>query len=98
MTIITKGMGVIMKAAMKKAGVTKPTFPGPRSTEILNKRLKKKQKFRTGKFSGSEIVESGSKMLKKNKPLREQKPGASFIELDARINKKLYKNFNPGQK
>ena len=86
-------MGVIMKAAMKKAGVTKPTFPGPRSTEILNKRLKAKK----GRYR-QDIVESGSKMLKKNKPLREQKPGASFIELDARINKKLYKNFNPGQK
>ena len=48
MTIITKGMGAIMKFAMKKAKVKKPTFPGPRSTEILNKRLKKKQKFRTG--------------------------------------------------
>ena len=33
MGIITKGMGVIMKSKMKKAGVTKPTFPGPRATE-----------------------------------------------------------------
>ena len=82
MTIITKGMGAVIKAAMKKAGVKKPTFPGPRSIEILNKRLKKKQKFRTGQFSGSDIVESGSKMLKHSK-----KPGASFIDLDARIKK-----------
>ena len=71
-----------LKLAMKKAGVTKPTFPGPRATELLNKRLKKKQKFRTGQFSGSDIVESGSKMLKHSK-----RPGASFIDLDARIKK-----------
>ena len=71
-----------LKLAIKKAGVTKPTFPGPRSMEILNKRLKKKQKLRTGKFSGSNIVESGSKMLKHSK-----RPGASFIDLDARIKK-----------
>ena len=82
MTIITKGMGVIMKAAMKKAGVTKPTFPGPRATELLNKKLKEKQKYRHGKFSGSDIVESSPRMLKKSK-----KPGKSFIEIDARINK-----------
>ena len=82
MTLITKGMGVIMKSLMKKAKVKKPTFPGPRATELLNKRLKKKQKLRTGKFSGSDIVESGSKMLKHSK-----RPGASFIELDARIKK-----------
>ena len=81
MTIITKGMGIIMKSAMKKAKVKKPTFPGPRSIEILNKRLKKKQKFRTGQFSGSDIVESGSKTHKSGKP------GASFIDLDARIKK-----------
>ena len=82
MTLITKGMGAIMKSAMKKAKVKKPTFPGPRSIEILNKRLKKKQKLRTGQFSGSDIVESGSKMIGKPK-----RPGASFIELDARIKK-----------
>ena len=88
MTLLTgKILGAVMKKAMKKAKVKKPTFPGPRSIEILNKRLEKKQKFRTGQFSGSDIVESGSKMLKKNKPLGEQRPGASFIELDARIKK-----------
>ena len=81
MTLITKGMGAIMKSAMKKAKVKKPTFPGPRSIEILNKRLKKKQKLRTGQFSGSDIVESGSKTHKSGKP------GASFIDLDARIKK-----------
>ena len=78
----SKFFTIILKGAMKKAGVTKPTFPGPRATELLNKRLKKKQKLRTGKFSGSDIVESGSKMLKHSK-----RPGASFIELDARIKK-----------
>ena len=93
MTLITKGMGVIMKSAMKKAGVTKPTFPGPKSIELLNKRLKKKQKLRTGKFSGSEIVESGSKMLKHSK-----KPGESFIDLEARIKRKFLRGFNPGKK
>ena len=92
MTIITKGMGVIMKSAMKKAGVKKPTFPGPKSVEILNKRLKKKQKFRTGQFSGSDIVESGSKTYKSGKP------GASFIELDARIKRNLLKGFKPKRK
>ena len=78
----SKFFTIVLKEALKKAGVTKPTFPGPKSIELLNKRLKKKQKLRTGKFSGSEIVESGSKMLKHSK-----RPGASFIELDARIKK-----------
>ena len=75
-------MSKFFTEALKKAGVTKPTFPGPRATELLNKRLKKKQKLRTGQFSGSDIVESGSKMLKHSK-----KPGESFIDLDARIKK-----------
>ena len=78
----SKFFTIALKEAMKKAGVTKPTFPGPRSIEILHKRLKKKQKLRTGQFSGSDIVESGSKMLKHSK-----RPGASFIDLDARIKK-----------
>mgnify|MGYP006410856665 FL=1 len=77
MTIITKGMGAVIKAAMKKAGVKKPTFPGPRSIELLNKRLKN----RKGRYR-QDIVESGSKMIGKPK-----RPGASFIELDARIKK-----------
>ena len=44
MGIITKGMGAIMKAKMKKAGVTKPTFPGPRAIDLLNKELRKIKK------------------------------------------------------
>ena len=88
----SKFFTIVLKEAMKKAGVTKPTFPGPRSIEILNKRLKKKQKFRTGKFSGTDIVESGSKTHKSGKP------GASFIDLDARIKRKFLKDFNPGKK
>ena len=88
----SKFFTIPLKAAMKKAGVTKPTFPGPRSIEILNKRLKKKQKFRTGQFSGSDIVETGSKVHKSGKP------GASSIELDARIKRKFLRGFNPGKK
>jgi len=82
MTLITRGMGAILKAKMKAAGVKKPTFPGPKAIDILNKELKKKQKFRGGKFSGSDIVESAARM-------RKGKPGKSFIELDARIKKNL---------
>jgi hypothetical protein len=83
MTILTgKILGAVMKSAMKKAGVKKPTFPGPRSIKLLNKKLKEKQKYRHGKFSGSDIVESSPRMLEKSK-----KPGKSFIEIDARINK-----------
>ena len=83
MTILTgKILGAVMKSSMKKAGVTKPTFPGPRATELLNKKLKDKKKYRHGQFSGSDIVESSPRMLKKSK-----KPGRSFIEIDARINK-----------
>ena len=85
MTLKTKGMGVILKAALKKAGVKKPTFPGPRSSELLNKRLK----ARKGRYR-QDTVEGGSKMLKHSK-----RPGASFIELDARINRKFLRGFNP---
>ena len=81
MTIITKGMGAIMKAAMKKAGVTKPTFPGPRATELLNKELKK------SKLIGPSKVEGPLKM-RRDMRTGAQKPGASAIEIDARINKK----------
>ena len=74
MTIITKGMGAIMKAAMKKAGVTKPTFPGPRATELLNKKVKNlKNKFGVNR---QDVMES-------------------HADIDARINRKFYKNFNP---
>jgi hypothetical protein len=77
MTIITKGMGAIMKAAMKKAGVTKPTFPGPKATKLLNKKIKKlKNKFGVNR---QDVMES-------------------HADIDARINKKLLKDFNPGQK
>ena len=41
MTIVTKGMGKIMKSKMKKAFVDKPTFPGPNAINILNRELKK---------------------------------------------------------
>ena len=81
MTIITKGMGVIMKSKMKKAGVTKPTFPGPRATDLLNKALKK------DKRKGSDKVEGPLKM-RRDMRTGAQKPGASAIEIDARINKK----------
>ena len=82
MTIITKGMGAILKAKMKKAGVKKPTFPGPNTINILNKELAKKQKLRRPGFSGSDIVESAARM-------RKGKPGKSFIELDKRIKRDL---------
>ncbi len=84
-------MGAILKAKMKKAGVKKPTFPGPKATELLNKELKKKQKLRRPGFSGSDIVESSARM-------RKGKPGKSFIELDARINRKLLRDFAKGAK
>ena len=87
MGIITKGMGAIMKSKMKKAGVTKPTFPGPRAIDILNKELSKMQKFRSPGFSGSDIVESSARM-RKDMRTGAQKPGKSFIELDARIKRK----------
>ena len=91
MTIITKGMGAIMKAAMKKAGFPKPTFPGQRSTELLNKRLKK------NKARASDRKE-GALKIRNSKTTGKQIPSASAIEIDARINRKFYKDFNPGQK
>ena len=81
MGIITKGMGAIMKAKMKKAGVKKPTFPGPRATDLLNKELKK------SKLKGPDKVESPLKM-RRDMRTGAQKPGASAIEIDARINRK----------
>jgi len=81
MGLITKGMGIIMKSKMKKAGVTKPTFPGPRATELLNKTLKK------DKRKGPDLVEGPLKM-RRDMRTGAQKPGASAIEIDARINKK----------
>jgi len=74
-------MGAILKAKMKKAGVTKPTFPGPRATDLLNKELKK------SKLKGPDKVESPLKM-RRDMRTGAQKPGASAIEIDARINRK----------
>ena len=74
-------MGVIMKAKMKKAGVTKPTFPGPRATDLLNKELRK------SKARGADNVE-GPLKVRKDMRTAAQKPGASAIEIDARINRK----------
>ena len=82
MGIITKGMGIVMKSKMKKAGVTKPTFPGPRASELLDKVLKK-DKFRRG----PDKVEGPLKMRKDSKT-GAQLPGKSAIEIDARINRK----------
>ena len=81
-------MGKIMKSKMKKAGVKKPTFPGPRATELLNKEFKKL------KGSGPDRVGGPLKIRKDSKTGREI-PGKSAIEIDARINRKLYRNFNP---
>ena len=81
MTIVTKGMGVIMKSKMKAAGVKKPTFPGPRATDLLNKELRK------SKLRGPDKVE-GPLKVRRSKKTGEQIPGKSAIEIDARINKK----------
>jgi hypothetical protein len=95
MTIITKGMGKIMKSKMRKAFVKKPTFPGPNTINILNRELAKKQKLRRPGFSGSDIVESSARM-------RKGKPGKSFIEIDARVKREAlrdyYKNLPPPPK
>jgi len=81
MGIITKGMGIVMKSKMKAAGVTKPTFPGPRATDLLNKALKK------DKRRGPDKVE-GPLKVRKDMTTGAQLPGKSAIEIDARINKK----------
>ena len=65
-----------LKLAMKKAAVTKPTFPGPRATELLNKKVKKL----------------------KDKGANRQDVMESHADIDARINRKLLKDFNPGKK
>ena len=83
MTIITKGMGAILKAKMKKAGVKKPTFPGPNTINILNRKLQKKQKF---KVSSQDIIEGAARM-------RKGKPGKSFIEIDARVKREALRDF-----
>jgi len=87
MTLLTKGMGVIMKSKMRKAFVDKPTFPGPNVTNILNREIKKKIKKRgvsTGGYRKSDIVEGPLKM-RRDMRTGAQKPGKSAIEIDARI-------------
>ena len=64
MGIITKGMGAIMKAKMKKAGVKKPTFPGPRASELLDKEFRKRTKYQK---PSSDLVESSARVRKNQK-------------------------------
>jgi len=86
MGIITKGMGAVMKSKMRKAFVTKPTFPGPNTINILNRELTKRRKTRGPGNRGSDIVESAARM-------RKGKPGKSFIEIDARVKREALKDF-----
>ena len=86
-----KGFGKAMKSQMRKAFVDKPTFPGPNTMNILNRELKKKQKLRRPGFSGSDIVESSARM-------RKGKPGKSFIEIDARVQRKALRDLAKGAK
>ena len=100
MGIITKGMGAIMKSKMRKAFVTKPTFPGPNVTNILNRAIKKKIKERgssTGGYRKSDIVEGPLKM-RKDMRTGAQKPGKSAIEIDARIKRSTLKDYYKGAK
>ena len=89
MGIITKGMGAIMKSKMRKAFVDKPTFPGPNATNILNRELLKARKNRGPGYRGKDIVEGAARM-------RKGKPGKSFIELDARINRAALRDYYKG--
>ena len=95
MTIITKGMGKIMKSKMRKAFVNKPTFPGPNTINILNRELKEKQKLRKPGYSGFDIVSSSARK-------RKVRPSKSFIEIDARVKREnlrdYYKNLPPPPK
>ena len=88
-------MGAILKAKMKKAGVKKPTFPGPNTINILNRELAKKQKFRKPGYSGFDIVSSSARK-------RKVRPSKSFIEIDARVKREAlrdyYKNLPPPPK
>ena len=82
MTIITKGMGKIMKSKMKKAFVDKPTFPGPNTINILNRELAKKQ-MKTRRF---DVVSSAART-------RKGKPGKSFIDIDARVKREALRDY-----
>ena len=75
-----KILGAVMKSKLQAAGVTKPTFPGPNATDLLNKALKK------DKRKGADKVE-GPLKIHKDMKTGAQKPGASAIEIDARINR-----------
>ena len=86
--------GAVMKTAMRKAFVDKPTFPGPNATNILNREILKKRKHRGPGRRGQDIVEGPLKMHKDSKT-GAQKPGASAIEIDARINRKVLRDSNP---
>ena len=92
MTIITKGMGKIMKSKMRKAFVKKPTFPGPNTINILNREITKKRKKRGPGYRGSDIVEGPLKMRKDIKT-GAQKPGKRAIEIGARINRQALRDY-----
>ena len=72
----SKFFTIVLKEALKKAGVKKPTFPGPRATELLNKKV---QKLKNRGANRKDVMES-------------------HADIDARINRKILKDFNPGQK
>ena len=90
----------------RRFGMKKGTNPFKKETNVEKikktfapKGLKKidpqKQKYRKPGFSGFDIVSSSARM-------RKSKPGKSFIELDARINRKnlrdYYKSLPPSPK
>ena len=66
---------------MKKAGVKKPTFPGPRASQLLDKEFKKRIKYQK---PGPDVVETAAR-------IRKGKPGKCFIELNERINRSFFK-------
>jgi len=95
MTLLTKGMGKIMKSKMRKAFVNKPTFPGPNTMNILNREIKKKIKERgssVGGYRKSDIIEGPLKM-RKDMRTGAQKPGKSAIEIDARIKRSTLRDY-----
>ena len=97
MTLLTKGMGVIMKSKMRKAFVDKPTFPGPNAINILNRAIQKKRQHRGPGYRGSDIVEGPLKM-RKDMRTGAQKPGKSAIEIDARIKRSILRDYYKGAK